>query len=69
MLNFPYDKQVKIVVTSMALHNFIRKHVIKDVEFQSYDDEEDLLSIDSIGDDKAQNESSIQRQRHPIKIL
>jgi hypothetical protein len=61
MLNFPYDKQVKIVVTSMTLHNFIRKHVIKNVEFQPYDDEKDLLLIDSICNDKAQNESSIQR--------
>jgi hypothetical protein len=57
---FPYDKQVKIVVASMALHNFIRKHAIKDAEFQPYDDEENLLPTDNIGDDKAQDESSIQ---------
>jgi hypothetical protein len=61
MSNFPYDKQVKIVVASMALHNFIRKHVIKDAEFQSYDEDDDLLLIDSISDNKAQDESSIQQ--------
>ena len=33
MLNFPCDKQVKIVVVFMALHNFIRKYAIKDAKF------------------------------------
>jgi hypothetical protein len=61
MLNFPYDKQVKIVVASMALHNFIRKHTIKDAEFQPYDDDDDLLPTDSIIDNEAQDESSIQQ--------
>ena len=60
MLNFPYDKQVKIVVACMAFHNFIRKHAIKNAEFQPYDDHEDLLRIDSLSDNKAQDESSIQ---------
>jgi hypothetical protein len=44
----------------MILHNFIRKHAIKDAEFQLYDDDEDLLPTDSIGDDEAQDELSIQ---------
>jgi hypothetical protein len=61
MSNFPYDKQVKIVVASMALHNFIRKHAIKDAEFQQYDDDEDLLPTDSISDNESQDESSIQQ--------
>ena len=60
MPNFPYDKQMKIMVASMALHNFIRRHAIKDAEFQPYDDDEDLLPTDSIGSDEAQDESSIQ---------
>jgi hypothetical protein len=59
MPNFLYDKQVKIMVASMALHNFIRKHAINNAEFQPYDDGEDLLPTDSIGDDEAQDESSI----------
>jgi hypothetical protein len=61
MPNFPYDKQVKIVAASMALHNFIRKHAVKDAEFQPYDDDEDLLPTESIEDDEAQDESSIQQ--------
>ena len=44
----------------MALHSFIKRHTIKDAEFQSYDDDEDLLLTDSISDDEAQDESSIQ---------
>ena len=56
MLNFSYDKQVKIVVASIALPNFIRKHAIKDAEFQQYDDDEDLLPTDSISDNEAQDE-------------
>jgi hypothetical protein len=60
MPNFPYNKQVKIVVASIALYNFIRKHAIKDAEFQPYDDDDDLLPTDSIGDDETQDESSIQ---------
>jgi hypothetical protein len=61
MPNFPYDKQVKIVVASMTFYNFIRKHVIKDAEFQLYDDDDDddLLPIDRISDDEAQDESNI----------
>jgi hypothetical protein len=54
-------KQVKIVVASMALHNFIRKHAIKDAEFQPYDDDRDLLPTDNISDNKTQDESSIQQ--------
>jgi hypothetical protein len=56
MPNFPYDKQVKIMVATMALHNFLRKHAIKDVKFQPYDDNEDLLPTDSISNDEAHDE-------------
>ena len=41
MPNFPFSKQVKIVIASMALHNFIRIHSIKDQEFMSYNDDDD----------------------------
>jgi hypothetical protein len=61
MSNFPYDKKVKIVVASMTLHNFIRKHAIKDAEFQLYDDGADLLPTHSINDNEAHDESSIQQ--------
>jgi hypothetical protein len=60
MPNFPYDKQVKIIVASMTFHNFIRKHAIKNAKFQPYDDDEDLIPTDNTGDDEAQDESKIQ---------
>lgn len=40
---FPFEKQVKIVVPSMTLHNFIRTHFTTDFEFKPYDDNDDLL--------------------------
>ncbi|KAL4030930.1 hypothetical protein IC575_009185 [Cucumis melo] len=43
MHSFPFDKQVKIVVASMALHNFIKVHSKTDFEFKPYDDDEMLL--------------------------
>jgi hypothetical protein len=61
MSNFPYDKQVKIVVVSMVLHNFIRKHAIKDAEFQPYDDDKNLLPTDTLSNNEEQNESSMQQ--------
>jgi hypothetical protein len=61
MSNFPYDKQVKIVVASMALYNFIRKHAIQDAEFQPDNDDEDLLHTDNLNDNEEQDESSIQQ--------
>jgi hypothetical protein len=61
MLNFPYDKQVKIVMASMTLYNFIRKYAINDTEFQPYDDDEDLLLTNSIIDNKVQDKSNIQQ--------
>ena len=54
----------------MALYNFIKKHAIKDAEFQTYDDDdEDLQPTDSIGDDETQDESSIQQLQTSNEIL
>jgi hypothetical protein len=52
---------VKILVASMTFYNFIRKYAIKDIEFQPYDDDKDLLSTDSIIDNKVQDKLSIQQ--------
>ncbi|KAA0039567.1 reverse transcriptase [Cucumis melo var. makuwa] len=38
-------KEVKIVVASMALHNFIRVHSKTDFEFKPYDDDMMLLPL------------------------
>ncbi|XP_050121150.1 uncharacterized protein LOC126598830 [Malus sylvestris] len=46
MRNFPFEKQVQIVVASMALHNFIRNYSMTDQEFQPYDDDDELLPLD-----------------------
>ncbi|KAL0545145.1 hypothetical protein IC582_020291 [Cucumis melo] len=57
MHNFPFDKQLKIVVASMALHNFIRVHSKIDFEFKPYDDDEMLLpSIDEINYEEVNEE-------------
>lgn len=42
MNSFPYHKQVQIMVRSMAIHNYIRNHVIKDFRFEPYDNDEIL---------------------------
>jgi hypothetical protein len=44
--------QVKIIVVSVALHNFIKQLAVKDVDFQPYDDDGYLLPTKSIGDVK-----------------
>ncbi|KAL5790503.1 hypothetical protein ACOSQ2_005391 [Xanthoceras sorbifolium] len=46
MHNYKFDKQVAIVAASMALHNFIRREANADVEFQSYDENQDYVSED-----------------------
>ena len=43
MPNFKFDKQVTIVATLMALHNFIRRETIADLEFESYEGKEDYI--------------------------
>ncbi|CAL8123370.1 unnamed protein product [Prunus armeniaca] len=49
MHNFPMEKQIQIVVASMALHNFIRCHSMTDQEFQPYDDDDELLPSGGAG--------------------
>ncbi|KAL5756341.1 hypothetical protein ACOSQ2_021087 [Xanthoceras sorbifolium] len=46
MPHYKFDKQVAIVTASMALHNFVRREAIADVEFQSYDENQDYVSED-----------------------
>ena len=35
--SFPLDKQVKSIIVSMALHNFIRINIEADMKFKPYD--------------------------------
>ncbi|KAK2648829.1 hypothetical protein Ddye_016318 [Dipteronia dyeriana] len=46
MPNYKFDKQVTIVTSSMALHNFIRREAIAYIEFESYNEDEDYVSED-----------------------
>ena len=43
MSSFFFSKQVKIVIASMVLHNFIRKYADNDQEFQPFDNDDELL--------------------------
>jgi hypothetical protein len=33
MPSYPYDKQVKIIIATMTLHNYIRRHARHDIHF------------------------------------
>ncbi|CAN6551344.1 unnamed protein product [Malus baccata var. baccata] len=46
MRNFPFEKQVQILVALMTLHNFIRNRSMIDQEFQPCNDDEELLPLD-----------------------
>ena len=52
MLRFPYEKQVKIVVATMTLHNHIRKYAHQDHDF----DENDDFQSEEISEDMEDNE-------------
>jgi hypothetical protein len=57
---------------SMALRNFIRKDVVKDSDFQPYDDHEDLLPPESIGNyiwSTRRVKHIYNNQRHRMKII
>ncbi|KAK2659491.1 hypothetical protein Ddye_006024 [Dipteronia dyeriana] len=43
MPNYKFDNQVAIVTASLALHNFIRREAIVDVEFESCDENQDYV--------------------------
>lgn len=45
MHSFPLEKQVKAVIASVALHNFIRINARMNMEFKSYDDDQGLLPL------------------------
>ncbi|KAK3225618.1 hypothetical protein Dsin_005480 [Dipteronia sinensis] len=78
MPNFPFSKQVKIVIASMALHNFIRIHSTKDQEFMPYDDDDDELLPEGenereiVGEEHGTNslhEREMDEERERIAIL
>ncbi|KAL3720048.1 hypothetical protein ACJRO7_004959 [Eucalyptus globulus] len=46
MPSYPYTKQVKIVIATMALHNYIRKNALNDTHFARVDLDPNLYTID-----------------------
>ncbi|GAV91341.1 hypothetical protein CFOL_v3_34737 [Cephalotus follicularis] len=50
MPSYPYNKQVKIVVATMALHNFIRRNSTQDIDFETCNthDSEDTDEIQNV---------------------
>ncbi|GAV87237.1 hypothetical protein CFOL_v3_30663 [Cephalotus follicularis] len=50
MPSYPYNKQVKIVVATMTLHNFIRRNSTQDTDFETSDthDPEDADGIQDV---------------------
>ena len=66
MPRFPFTKQVKIVIASMVIHNFIRVNADIDLKFKSYDDDEDKLP----SNDKEQNATQdVYEERHPNREM
>ncbi|KAL3750729.1 hypothetical protein ACJRO7_011685 [Eucalyptus globulus] len=46
MPSYPYTKQVKIVIATMALHNYIRRNALNDTHFARVDLDPNLYTID-----------------------
>ena len=55
MPSFPFSKQVKIVIASMILHNFIRKYADNDQEFQPFHNNEELLPTSESENQREEN--------------
>ncbi|CAL9013503.1 unnamed protein product [Prunus brigantina] len=46
MPNYPFDKQVKIVIATMALHNYIRRHAQRDIHFDKVNDNPNAMEME-----------------------
>ncbi|KAK2642130.1 hypothetical protein Ddye_023893 [Dipteronia dyeriana] len=58
MSNYPFDKQVKIVIETMAIHNDIRRHAQHDYHFEKIENDPDfVLEEDNERDDDFQEEN------------
>ena len=57
MLGFSFEKQVKIVIVTMALHNYIRRHAERDRDFYNSERLDNISSGDIEIDDDEQEES------------
>ncbi|CAL2239045.1 unnamed protein product [Prunus armeniaca] len=46
MPSYPFDKQVKIVIATMALHNYIRRHAQCDINFDKVNDNPNAMEME-----------------------
>ncbi|CAL8134875.1 unnamed protein product [Prunus armeniaca] len=46
MPSYPFDKQVKIVIATMALHNYIRRHAQRDIHFDKVNDNPNAMEME-----------------------
>ena len=54
---YPYKSQVKIVVASMALHNYIRRKSQEDIVFTEYDRNPQFVPDDFLADVVSRSQS------------
>lgn len=67
MPNFPYDKQVKIVIATMALHNYIRRFAQRDRDF---DESENYMSeeiSEEIAEDVHEGDGTGRREMEALR--
>ncbi|TXG72365.1 hypothetical protein EZV62_000944 [Acer yangbiense] len=58
MPSYPFDKQVKIVIVNMAIHNYIRRHAKHDHHFEKIENDPGfILEEDNERDDDFQEEN------------
>lgn len=67
MPSYPFGKQVKIVIATMSLHNFIRKYANYDLDFE--DTTEDNITIDDDHDGNEDGEGQDNSGTLEMKIL
>lgn len=66
--SFPLEKQIQLVVASMAIHNFIRLRSATDPEFQAYDDDDELLPQAHEGEIRREEVVEEQNSTHQREI-
>ena len=58
MPEFPYKSHVKIVVASMALHNYIQRKSGQDVAFNKFDSHPDFVPLNTFPDVVPQSQTN-----------
>jgi len=61
MSNYPFAKQVKIVIATMALHNYIRRHAKRDCHFDESEDD-----LNGIQGEEIEREIDAQQEGGPV---